>query len=192
MTEYRSPLTPRTIETAEGDAAERLAAAQKATGMVPNMYAMMANSPGLFSTYLDGYQRFRSGSGFSPAEQEAVFLTISRFNECHYCMAVHSFVADNVSKTPTEVTDAIRDDRPIDDARIGAIVAMTRSMLETHGHPAESDVAAFREAGFTDEQVLELLLAIAVKTISNWSNHLFQTPVDDIFAGRAWSPPDDA
>lgn len=187
MTEYRSPLQPRTIETAEADAAERLEAAQKATGMIPNMYAMLANSPGLLSTYLDGYQRFRTGSGFSPAEQEAVFLTISRFNECHYCMAVHSFVADNVSKTPIEVTDAIRDDQPIVDERIGAIVAMTRALLDTHGHPAEADVTAFLRAGFTDEQVLELLLAIAVKTISNWANHLFQTPVDDVFAGRIWS-----
>lgn len=187
MTDYRSPLQPRTIETAEADAAERLAATQKATGMIPNMYAMLANSPGLFSTYLDGYQRFRTDSGFSPAEQEAIFLTISRFNECHYCMAVHSFVADNVSKTPIEVTDAIRDDQPIEDERIGPIVTMTRALLDTHGHPTESDVAAFRQAGFTDEQVLELLLAIAVKTISNWANHLFQTPIDDIFAGRTWS-----
>jgi len=192
MTDYRSPLQPRTTETAEADASERLAAAQKETGMVPNMYAMLANSPGLFSTYLDGYQRFRTGSGFSPAEQEAVFLAISRFNECHYCMAVHSFVADNMSKTPIEVTDAIRDDLPIEDERIGAIVAMTRALLDTRGHPAESDVAAFRRAGFTDEQVLELLLAIAVKTISNWANHLFETPVDDIFAGRTWSPHDPA
>ncbi len=53
-------------------------------GMVPNMYGLMANSPGLLATYLDGYQRFRSASGFAPAEQETVLLTISRFNECDY------------------------------------------------------------------------------------------------------------
>lgn len=108
---------------AEADAAERLAAAQNATGMVPNIYTMLVNSPGLFSTCLDGYQRFRTGSG----------------------------------------------------------------LLDTHGRRSATDVAAFRQAGFTDEQVLELLPAIAVKTISNWANHLFQTPVDDIVAGRTWS-----
>jgi uncharacterized peroxidase-related enzyme len=190
MTDYRSPLDPQTVDTADGDAATRLAATRKALGMVPNMYAVMANSPGLLATYLDGYQWFRSASGFTPGEQEAVFLAISRFNECDYCMAAHSFIADNMSKTPIEVTDAIRDDRPIDDERFAALVGMTRSLLGTRGHPAEADVAAFREAGFTDQQVLELVLSIAVKTISNWSNHLFGTPVDDAFASRTWSVPE--
>ncbi len=190
MTEYRSPLAAQTIDTAEEGAAELLAGAQKATGMVPNMYAVMANSPGLLATYLDGYQRFRSGSGFTTAEQEAIFLTISRYNECDYCMAAHSFIADHMSKTPVEVTDAIRDDRPVDDERYAALVGMTRSLLETRGHPSDADVAAFREVGYTDAQVLELVLAVAVKTISNWSNHLFATPVDEVFASRVWSVPE--
>lgn len=189
MTRYRSPLAPRTIDTADGDAAERLADTQKSTGMVPNMYGMMANSPGLLATYLDGYQRFRDGSGFTPAEQETVFLTISRYNECDYCMAAHSFIADHMSKTPVEVTEAIRADGTIADERFAALVAMTRALLESHGHADEADVAAFVAAGYTETQVLELVLAVAVKTISNWSNHLFATPVDDAFASRAWSAP---
>jgi len=187
MAEYRSPLPPRAIDSAEGDTADRLAAAQKAMGRVPNMYAVMANSPGLLATYLDGYQRFRSESGFSPAEQEVVFLTISRWNGCDYCMAAHSFIADTLSQTPVEVTDAIRNDEPIGDERFAALVGMTRSLLETRGRPAEADVAAFREAGYSDEHVLELVLAIAVKTLSIWSNHLFDTPVDPVFAGRRWT-----
>jgi uncharacterized peroxidase-related enzyme len=192
MTDYRSPLPPQTVETASADAGERLAATQAAMGMVPNMYGVMANSPGLLATYLDGYQRFRTDSGLSPAEQEVVFLTISRFNECDYCMAAHSFIADHMSKTPVEVTDAIRDDTPIADERLAALSAMTRSLLETRGHPAESDVAAFRSAGFTDVQVLELILAVAVKTISNWSDHVFATPVDEVFAARTWVAPPSA
>jgi alkylhydroperoxidase family enzyme len=63
-------------------------------------------------------------------------------------------------------------------------------MLTSEGHPTEDDVAAFTAAGYTDRQVLELILAIAMKTISNWSNHVFDTPVDEMFAGRVWSPPE--
>lgn len=192
MGEYRSPLKPRTVDTAEGDASERLAAAGKALGILPNMYGFMANSPGLLATYFDGAQRFRRESGFSPAEQEAVFLTVSRFNECDYCMAAHSFIGDNISGTPTEVTDALRDDGTVDDERFAAVVGMTRALLSTRGRPDDADVAAFKGAGFTDEQVLELILAIAVKTISNWSNHLFGTPLDPIFAGRSWIVPQEA
>jgi alkylhydroperoxidase family enzyme len=100
MTDYRSPLPLQTLDTADGEAAERLAATQQAMGMVPNMYGVMANSSGLLTTYLDGYQRFRSGSGFTPGEQEAVFLTISRFNECDYWMAAHSFIAHERQRPP--------------------------------------------------------------------------------------------
>lgn len=187
MSLYTSPLEPRSVETAPGDAAGILASVQKSMGMVPNMYAVMANSPGLLATYQDGYQRFRSGSEFTPAEQEVVFLTISRFNECEYCMAVHSFVADTRSGTPVEITDAIREDRAITDPRMAALAGMTRALLQTRGNPTEADATTFRTAGFTDVQVLELILAIAIKTISNWSNHIFKTSVDEIFASRKWS-----
>lgn len=189
MTDYRSPLPFRTVDSAEGDARERLAATKQAMGMVPNMYGAMANSPGLFATYLDGYQRFRTESGFSPAEQEVVFLTISRFNECDYCMAAHSFIADMMSATPVEITNAIRDDGPVDDERFAALIGMTRSLLATGGRPSRADVAAFVDVGYTDQQLLELILAIAVKTISNWTNHVFATPVDESFAARTWSAP---
>ncbi|MEX2625696.1 MAG: carboxymuconolactone decarboxylase family protein [Ilumatobacteraceae bacterium] len=186
MTRYQIPLEPRTADTAEPDADERLSATEAAMGTVPNMYARMANSPGVLATYLDGYDRFRRGSGFSPPEQEVVFLTISRHFECEYCMAAHSTIGDTRSKVPAEITDAIRDDRPIDDPRLAAVNAMTRSMLRSQGRPSDADVEEFRAAGFTDRQVLELVLAISVKILSNWSNHLFDTPVDDMFAARAW------
>lgn len=189
MSTYTSPLAPRSVETAPGDAAGILASVQKSLGMVPNMYAVMANSPGLLATYSDGHQRFRSGSELTPAEQEVVFLTVSRFNECTYCMAVHSFVADTMSRVPIEITDAIREDRTITDPRMAALATMTRTLLETRGNPTEADVAAFRAAGFSDVHVLELILAIAVKTMSNWSNHIFKPSVDEIFASRKWSAP---
>jgi uncharacterized peroxidase-related enzyme len=189
MTDHRSPLGLRSSDDAPGDAGERLDDVAQQLGRVPNMYRAMANSPGLLATYLTGYEHFRSGSGFSAAEQEVVFLTISRFNECDYCMAAHSFIAEVMSKTPLEVVAAIREDRPVDDDRLAALIGMTRALLDTSGHPTEADVQAFLEVGFTDEQVLELVLAISVKTISNWTNHLFGTEVDDVFSGHTWAIP---
>jgi AhpD family alkylhydroperoxidase len=61
------------------------------------MYAVMANSPGLLETYATGYAAFREASGFTPAEQEVVLLTVSHENGCEYCVAAHSFLADQVS-----------------------------------------------------------------------------------------------
>lgn len=189
MSNYTSPLHPRSVETAPSEVVSILASVSKSMGMVPNMYAVMANSPGLLATYLDGYKRFRSETELTPAEQEVVFLTISRFNECPYCMAVHSFAADTMSHAPIEITDAIREDRTIPDPRMAALVEMTRTLLQTRGNLTEADVALFRAAGFSDVQVLELILAISIKTISNWTNNVFKTSVDDIFSSRAWFTP---
>ncbi len=185
--EYKLTLSPRTAPDAEPLAKTALEGAQKSLGFVPNMYAGMANSPGLLDTYLHGYQQFRQSSGFTPAEQEVVFLTISRTNGCRYCVAAHSFIADQMSKVPPAVTDAIRDGQEVPDAKLGALSTFTSTMVMTRGLPARRDVDAFLSAGYSERQVLEIILAIAVKTLSNYSNHLFHTPVDAMFASRAWS-----
>jgi AhpD family alkylhydroperoxidase len=150
------------------------------------MYAAMANSPALLETYMDGYDRFRNDSGFTPAEQEVVFLTISRNNGCDYCMAAHSLIADKISKVPPPVTEAIREGRAIPDAKLAALSTFTETLLATRGLPSKADVQAFLSAGYEERHVLEIILAIAVKTMSNYSNHLFHTPLDAMFVTREW------
>jgi uncharacterized peroxidase-related enzyme len=182
---YRIALPPKTLETVEGKAREVLEKAKKQVGFIPNMYAAMVNSPGVLETYLTGYDAFRKESGFSPVEQEVVFLTISKENGCRYCLAAHSTLADKMSGVPTEVTDAIREGRPVPDGRLETLSRFTRAMFETRGLPRPEDVRPFLDAGYTERHILEIVLAIAVKTLSNYSNHLFQTEVDETFASRA-------
>lgn len=186
IAEYKLTLPVRTIENADPKAKAVLEKAQAQVGFIPNMYAGMVNSPGLLETYLDGYDRFRKGSGFAAAEQEVVFLTISRHNGCAYCMAAHSMLADKMSKVPPEVTDAIRDGRPIPDSRLAALSAFTSTMLVSRGLPSSADVKAFLGAGYQERHILEIILAIAVKTLSNYSNHLFHTALDERFSSHAW------
>ncbi len=168
-------------------AAERLREAHAKLGFVPNMYGVMANSPGLLDTYVHGYERFRALSGFTPAEQEVVLLAVSRENGCTYCVAAHSFIADKMSGVPEDVTNAIRDGQPIPDSKLAALHDFTLTMVMKRGLPSTADVSAFLAAGFSERQILEIVLAIAVKTLSNYANHLFHTPVDGVFAGRAWT-----
>lgn len=178
-------LTPETASP-EGRAVLEKAKAQ--VGFLPNMYAGMVHSPALLEAYLDGYGRFRSRTDFTPVEQEVVFLTISRVNGCQYCMAAHSFLADKKSGVPAEVTDAIRAGKPIADARLAALSRFTEILVESRGCPTKADAAAFLAAGFSEKQILDILLAISVKTISNYANHMLHTPLDPMFAERAWSP----
>jgi uncharacterized peroxidase-related enzyme len=185
--EYRMTLPQVGVDTAEPKARELLERAHKQLGMIPNMYASMANAPEALDAYLYGYERFRRESGFSPAEQEVVFLTISYENACDYCMAAHSVIADTRSRVPVAVTDAIRAGAEVPDARLRALSEFTRAMLNKRGRPARRDVEAFLAAGFTEKQILDVVLAIAVKTISNYTNHLFETPVDAAFRLREWT-----
>lgn len=187
--EYKLSLTALDAGDAEPPARTRLEETRSSLGFVPNMYAVMANSPGLLDTYVHGYGRFREGSGFTPAEQEVVLLAISRENGCTYCVAAHSFLADKMSGVPAKVTDAIRDGEPIPDTRLAALHDFTRILVAKRGLPSRADVAAFLAAGYSERQILEIVLAIAVKTLSNYANHLFHTPVDAVFAARAWTDP---
>ncbi len=184
---FKTTLDSVTLDKADEAQKPLLETSQKQMGMIPNMYANMVNSPGVMETYAVGYDRFRKNSGFSPVEQEVVFVTISVANGCEYCAAAHSFLADNVSKVPTEVTDAIRDRKDIPDAKLNALAEFTRVMFDKRGYPSKADVQAFVEAGYEEKHVLEIILALAVKTLSNYSNHIFETEVDEMFSGRAWS-----
>jgi uncharacterized peroxidase-related enzyme len=183
---YRLTLPAKTLEDAHPKAKTVLEKTQAKMGMIPNMYGTMANSPAMLQTYVHGYSQFRENSGFTSAEQELVFLTISRENECHYCMAAHSFVADNISMVPLVVTEAIRNDAPITDTKLSALRAFTQAMVISRGRPSEGDVDEFTQAGYSENHILDIILAISVKTISNYSNHVFDTPVDAAFAVRSW------
>lgn len=186
---YRMQTPLVTLETADDPARAALEAAKAQVGFVPNMYGAMANAPGLLETYLFGYDRLRKGSALTPPEQEVVFLTISRANGCDYCMAAHSMIGEKMSKVPADVLEAIRADAPIGDARLAALNAFTEEMFVSRGRPSEASVTAFKAAGFEERHMLDIVLALAVKTLSNYANHLFHTPVDPAFDAWRWTGP---
>lgn len=187
MTTYQMTLANRTIETAPEGAKQVLEAAKTRMGMVPNMYGRMANLAGLLTTYAHGYEAFRAQAGFTPPEQEVVLLVISRDNGCEYCVGAHSMIADRMSKVPPQALEAIRTGKPIADPKLAALAAFTHAVVDKRGNPSPEDAAAFLKAGFTEQHILGIILAISVKTISNYANHVFHTPLDAAFAAFAWT-----
>lgn len=184
--EYRLSLPMLEPDTAPADAKAVLERAHAQVGFLPNMYRGMANVPAVLETYLLGYDGIRASDTLSSAEQEVVFLTISRSNACGYCMSAHSMLADTVSQVPRDVLEALRNDEPVNDPRLDALSRFTRVMLDSRGRPSAREVQAFLDAGFEEKTILEIILAIAVKTLSNYSNHLFHTEVDDMFGDYRW------
>lgn len=181
---FEISLDPVTLETANEKQKGLLEKAKKANGMIPNMYKNMVNLPGLQETYDTGYEHFRKDSGFTSAEQEVVLLTLSVNNGCDYCTAAHSYLADNVSNVPKEVTDAIREGKEIPDEKLRTLSKFTEIMHESRGNPTPPQAKTFLDAGYTEKNILAIILAQAVKTISNYSNHIFHTEVDEAFSSR--------
>lgn len=182
--------TTRAVDPAQAQGAQKqvLDKAKAQVGFIPNMYANMANAPAVLDTYLHGYGLFRSESGFTPPEQEVVFLAASAANGCSYCTAAHSMIADKVSKVAPAVLAAIRAGQPIPDARLAALYRITTDMVNTRGQPSAPAVRSFLDAGFEEKKLLYIVLALAVKTLSNFSNHAFATEVDERFAAYRVEP----
>ena len=159
---------------------------KKGLGFIPNMYQKMGVNPALLDAYTYAYNSFRAHSGFNSIEQEVVFLSVAYENNCEYCMAAHSFVGDMMSKVPTEVTNAIRENKQIPDAKLAALSKLTRLLTANRGHVSQEEVDDFIAIGYTESHVLGIVAGIAVKTLSNYSNHLTNPEVDAAFASRSW------
>ncbi|TAK33558.1 MAG: hypothetical protein EPO40_00060 [Myxococcaceae bacterium] len=99
---------------------------------------------------------------------------------------MHSTVGDMQRDDP-QFIDALRDGRPLGDAKLEALRGLTTALVRGRGH-APSEVEAFVAAGYRVEQVLEVLVGVTMKTLSNYTNHLAATPLDKVFQARAWTP----
>jgi AhpD family alkylhydroperoxidase len=157
---------------------------KKENKMIPNMFRNMGNHPALLEAYMNGYSSFRSKSDFTSAEQEVVLLTISAENNCDYCIEGHSIAADMMSKVPLAVTEAIRANTEIPEERLKQLSLFTSVMVNKRGNPSEEDVNAFLNAGYKEYHILSIILAISIKTISNYTNHIFDTELDGMMKMR--------
>jgi alkylhydroperoxidase family enzyme len=177
-----TPWTLHTPETAPDAARAPLAQVSAKYGRVPNLLAAMAESPALLSGYLGVASAFR-GSSFSPLEQHVVLQTVNASNACHYCTAAHSAVAVGVTRVDPALDAALRELRPLADPRLEALRRFAHVVTERRGWAEDDEVEAFLAAGYTRAQLLEVVLGIGQKTISNYVNHLIGTPLDAAFAG---------
>ncbi len=182
-----SDFTLHTVETAPEGSRQTLRTVESAYGFIPNLMGILAESPTALGAYAN-LSQLLEGSSLSPAEQQVVLLTVSFENSCDYCMAAHSAIA-SMQQVPGNVIQALRNGSPIPDARLEALAATTRDLVRERGWPEPSTLSAFFDAGFNRAQLLEVIVGIAMKTISNYANHLAGTPLDEAFDATRWSPP---
>ena len=125
-------------------------------------------------------------SDLSDTEQQVIIMTNNRLNGCGYCMAAHSTLSE-MSGIDASINNALRDNTPIDDKKIEVLRQFSIVVNETCGYPADAQVSAFIDAGYTKQTILEVILATSFKVMSNYTNHIANTEVDEAFSKNAWS-----
>lgn len=178
--------TIHSIETAPEDSKGLLEGSLKGFGMVPNLHGVLAEAPAALEAYKAVGDLFASSS-LSKVEQNVVWLAINVEHSCHYCVPAHTMIAKSQG-VDDETIEALRDATPISDNKLEALRAFTLKVVRGRGIVSEADTQAFLEAGYTKQNILEVILGVSHKVISNYANHFAETPVDAPFGAFAWEP----
>ncbi|MBO6509158.1 MAG: carboxymuconolactone decarboxylase family protein [Roseibium sp.] len=163
-----------------------LANSVAAFGMIPNLHAVMAESPQLLEAYQRIHALFQETS-FDKEELTVVWQTVNVENSCHYCVPAHSAIAKSEG-VDDAVTNALRNQTALPTAKLEALRTFTLKVVRDRGHVDEAAVQAFLSAGYTKQNILDVVLGYAQKVMSNYTNHLADTPVDRPFQKFAWEP----
>jgi alkylhydroperoxidase family enzyme len=175
----------QSLESAPEESKELLEKSKKAYGMIPGLHGVLAGAPGI----LEGYQKLHElfeNSSFNNEELTVVWQSINVEHECHYCVPAHTGIA-KMMKVDDAITEALRNETKLEDSKLEALRTMTLKIVRNRGNVTQEDLDAFYEAGYGERQVLEIILGLSQKTISNYVNHIANTPVDEGFKKYDWS-----
>ncbi|MEM9010688.1 MAG: carboxymuconolactone decarboxylase family protein [Pseudomonadota bacterium] len=179
--------TLHSLDTAPEGSKPLLEGSIKAFGMIPNLHAVMAESPAHLEAYQTLHRTVIEKTDFSAAERTVVWMAINVEHECHYCVPAHTMIAHG-EKVDAGVIEALRNASPLADVKLEALRSFTLAVLRGRGQVTEAERAAFHDAGYGERHVLDVLVILAQKVMSNYTNHLFETPVDDRFKAYDWNP----
>jgi len=173
------------IESAPEGSKPLLENSQKSFGMIPGLHGVLAASPKILEAYQTLHQLFTETS-FNEEELTVVWQTINVEHACHYCVPAHTGIA-KMMKVDDAITEALRNETPLADAKLEALRTMTLTIVRNRGNVTQEDLDAFYAAGYGEQQVLEIILGLSQKVISNYTNHIAHTPVDEPFKKFEWS-----
>ena len=156
-------------------------------GFIPNMQRAMAISPPMLDGYLHSFDDFAKTS-FNPIEREVILITTSYLNNCTYCVAGHTGIA-KMAKMPEDLLKALRGGTTLPDPKLEALKQFTYAMVMKRGMVSDEDTEAFLAAGWDKRHMIEVVLGVAHKVISNYVNQMVETPLDKAFEPNKWERP---
>ena len=168
--------TPATIELAPAAAQPMLQAVKKQLGIAPNLFRLVANSPAALEGYL-GLSGALAKGELPAATRERIALAVAEINGCDYCLSAHSYLGKNLAKLSDAEIAANRTGHSAD-TKADAAVGFAVKLVNSRGHVSDADIKAVRDAGYDDAQLIEIVLHVALNTLTNYVNEVAKTEID--------------
>ena len=168
--------TPASIEASPAASQPLLQAVKKQLGVVPNLFRVVGNSPAALEGYL-GLNGALGKGKLDGKTRERIALAVAEINGCGYCLAAHSYLAKNLAKLD-EAEIAANRGGASNDPKADAAVAFAAKVVRERGHVAAADVEAVRAAGYGDAEIIEIVLHVALNTLTNYVNEVAGTDID--------------
>jgi len=124
----------------------------------------------------------------TPIERQVVYQTINFENTCTYCVPWHSLLARKAGMNETDI-EALRNGTSLGDTKLESLRLFTKEVVLQRGKICRGTLEAFMNAGYTPQNALEVVMGIAIKTMSNYTNSIAATPLDKQVQQLAWKKP---
>lgn len=168
--------TPATVEAAPAASQPMLEAVRKQLGVVPNLFRLVSTSPAALEGYLGLSAALAKGA--LPAQtRERIALAVAEINGCDYCLSAHSYLAKNLAKLDDGEIAANRSGAS-NDPKADAAVRFAAKVARERGHVGEDALRAVKLAGYSDAEVIEMVLHVALNTWTNYINEVARTDID--------------
>lgn len=155
---------------------------------MPGLHKALAESPQAFEGYQLLHKLF-TDTDFAADELTVVWQAINVEHSCHYCVLAHTGIA-KLMKVSDEITDSLRNETGLPSAKLEALRTFKIQMVRRRGNVSDAQMETFFAAGYGHRAVLDVILGLAQKTMSNYIDHVALTPVDDVFQPLKWQRSD--
>lgn len=170
-------LTLHDVNSAPEQSKPRLETVQKMLGFTPNLVAVLAGSPQALAFYQE-VSKLNAQSSLTPIEIEVVQLVTATLNGCEFCIAGHTRIAKMCAKMPSDILEAVIKQQPLADAKLQALVDFTTQVVNKKAQVSDADLSKVKEAGFSEQNILDIVLGVGLATFSNYVNNVAQTEIN--------------
>jgi len=146
----------------------------KALGFVPNLYAEFAHSENALSVFLTAQN---TKSSLTAKEKEVVSLVVSQVNDCKYCLSSHSVFAHKAGLTEEQILE-VRSGTASFDPKLDALVKLSKNISENKGYADPELVDNFIAVGFTKGNLIDAIMLVGIRTITNYIYAIAQPEID--------------